>query len=95
MQAHTSRTDAFWQSVHEKQNQNPLSQAEYEEWRANPVTMRMFDDFEYSLLEVQTEMSGKTSDSDLSPLIHAELNALAQSVAKLFEWVPEELEGEE
>lgn len=92
---HKPRTDIYWDSVHEKHGQNKISEAEYNEWRSNPVTLRMFDNFEYALLEAQTEISGKTSDPTLSPLMHAELNALTAAVAKLFEWAPDELEDEE
>lgn len=95
MKAHPSKTDIYWQSIHEKHNQNPISQAEYEEWRANPVTLRMFDDFEYSLLIAQKEATEAPSDSSYSPIVHAALNALGEAVMKMFEWSPEEIELEE
>jgi hypothetical protein len=98
MKAHEPKTALFWADVERKSQQNPLTQADYEEWRANPVTMALYDDLERLTLTTQTELASMVS-TEPSAVFAAQQQMLGMSdtLGGIFEWSPQgiELEADE
>lgn len=87
MKKHEERTYRFWQDF--KSQYRDLSPADYEEWRTNPVTRRLFDYLEYTLLALQTELGQLTPGDPYIPVHQAEVHAYMTAVENIFSWAPE------
>ncbi len=87
MKRHEEKTFLFWQRV--MASHPNLTQGDYEEWRANPVTARLFDYLEYSLLSKQTELAELYPGDPNIPVKQAGVHAYMVVTADLFSWAPE------
>lgn len=87
MKKHEERTSRFWQDF--VSQYRDLSPADYEEWRTNPVTRRLFDHLEYSLLGQQRDLGQMTPGDPYIPVQQAAVNAYMTAVEEIFSWVPE------
>lgn len=87
MKRHEEKTFLFWHRVFA--NYPNLTQGDYEEWRANPVTARLFDYLEYSLLSKQTELAETYPGDPDIPVKQAAVHAYMIVTDDLFCWAPE------
>ncbi len=96
MKAHQPKTALFWADVERKSQEYPVTQADYEEWRSNPVTMALYDDLEKLTLLSQTTLGSLTS-ADPSVVFGAQqqMLGLMTTVESVFEWAPEGVELED
>ena len=90
MKAHQPKTALFWADVERKSKQNPISQADYEEWRANPVTMALYDELEKLTLLAQAELGALVADCpNKVNAAQKQVLGLMTVVESVFEWAPE------
>ena len=97
MKAHESITVSFWETVTQRQKQNPITQADYEEWRRHPCTLRMFEHFELVTLEAQTELAAMGPGGTDILTEQARVHELTTMIEQMYSWAPDgiKLEDEE
>jgi hypothetical protein len=96
MQEHELLSDKHWSILKQKAQSSPISQTQYEEWRCNPVTLRLFQQLESELITTQSTLaSTPPTDPDIITM-HAEAYADSCMIEKMFSWAPEgvELDGD-
>ncbi len=83
------KVDQFWSEVKAKQAANPIMKEDFHAWRNHPVTQRLFDDLEVSVLEAQSEML------HARPGLEPYFPGLIEGITRAFEWAPQECYGED
>lgn len=95
MKAHELKTPLFWERQKQKQLDLRISPTDYEEWRANPVTLALYDDLESAVIQAQVEASeSEDPDPHVTNAAQKCLLGMSKALQKVFEWVPEGLELE-
>lgn len=97
MKAHVPITSLHLQTL-ERQHSN-LTEGDYEEWRNNPVTLRLFADLEVKTFQALTLLSETKPTDERLFTRHAEAWGYDQVTDFIFSWTPpgiglDEEEGE-
>lgn len=96
MREHEPLTDKFWQGINDKERANPISQADYEEWRCSPVTNRLYTWLEQQIVAKQAEVIDGThwTDDVVIGLVRQSAG-YATAVTDIFGWSPDGIELED
>ncbi len=92
MQEHTPSVDIHWQKIQSKQKSEPIQPNEYEEWRHNPVTLRLFSDLEEIMHNNSEYFTSASFDSPSAcSLAQREVFGQKQTTEFVFGWSPQEV----
>jgi len=96
MKAHQPKTALFWADVERKSQEYPVTQADYEEWRSNPVTMALYDDLEFETLKSQSDLATNAGLTSYE-LVSAQkiCSGMTVMLENVFSWRPEGIELED
>ena len=75
---------------------HPISQADFEAWRLNPLTIQLFEDLELLPLAISETITA--NDAGTAGLQAAKLNGVQDTAEYAIDWTPEYLinkEGDE
>ncbi len=94
MKKHELLSDRHWSAIRQKSQSNPVDNGDYEEWRANPVTLRLFEEIESQLITAQSELASTFPGDPNIITLQAEVYGKSCVVEGLFSWAPEGIEFE-
>ncbi len=94
MHPHEPTTSLHWQRLHQQHELNPLSEGDYEEWRNNPVTLRLFHFLEYEAFKAQTVLSETVPDHPAMLKRHAAAYSCTAILEEIFKWSGEGIDME-
>ena len=79
--------EKYQQKLEDNRSAHPLSPEAYHEWRIHPVTVRLFEDLENSVINNALDLA---ANEDLSLFVGAK-----GVVQEVLEWQPEEMNGDD
>ena len=89
MKKHELRTDQLWSNIRQKNQSSQISKIDYEEWRTNPVTLRLFEELEGALITTQSTLASTHPSSPDIVFMQAQAYGESNVVESLFSWTPE------
>lgn len=81
----------YQDSLSQKRQAFQISQADFEAWKSNTITVQLFEDAE--LLSIDSAENVNAINADVAGLQAAKLNGVQDTVNFVIDWTPDYLEG--
>lgn len=76
-----------------RRQSHPISQADWEQWNANPITKQLFEDAELLAIDMAEAMPATSADT--AGLNAAKVKGVQEATDGILDWTPTNLEGKD